>query len=69
MKLKKKEDQSVDTSIFLRWRNEIPMNRVTERKFRADTEEMTIQRLTHLGIYPINNHQTQTLLWKPTSAS
>jgi hypothetical protein len=30
MKLKKKEDQSVDTSIFLRTWNKIPMEEVTE---------------------------------------
>jgi hypothetical protein len=29
---------------------------------------MTIQRLPHLGIHLINNHQTQTLLWMPTRA-
>ena len=38
MNLKKKEDQSVDTSIFLTWRNKIPMEGVTETKFRAETE-------------------------------
>jgi hypothetical protein len=27
-----------------------------------------IQRLPHLGIHPIYNHQTQTLLWMSTSA-
>jgi hypothetical protein len=27
---------------------------------------MTIQKLPHLGIHPINNHQTQTLLQMPT---
>jgi hypothetical protein len=27
---------------------------------------MTIQRLSHLGIHPIDNHQTQTHLWMPT---
>jgi hypothetical protein len=37
------------------------MEGVTETKFRAEPEEKTIQRLPHLGIYPINNHQTQTL--------
>jgi hypothetical protein len=37
------------------------MEGVTESKFRADLEGMTIQRLPHLGIYPISNHQTQTL--------
>ena len=68
MNLKKKEDQSVDTSIFLTWGNKIPMEGVTETKFRAETEGMTIQRLPHLGIHPIYSHQTQTLLWMPTSA-
>jgi hypothetical protein len=65
MKLKKKEDQSMDTSVLLRRGNEIPMERVTETKCGAETERMTIQRLPHLGIHPIYNHQT--LLWKPTS--
>jgi hypothetical protein len=37
------------------------MGRVTETKFRAEPEGMAIQRLPHLGIHPINNHQTQTL--------
>ena len=62
MKLKNKEDQSVDTSFFLRMGNKIPMEGVTETKFGAETEGVTIQKLPHLGIYPINNHQTQTLL-------
>jgi hypothetical protein len=68
MKLKKKEDQSVYTPILLRRGNKIPMEGVTETKFRADTEGRTIQRLPylgHLGIYPINNHQNQTQLWMP----
>jgi hypothetical protein len=29
------------------------MEGVTEKKFRAETEEMTIQRRPHLGIHPI----------------
>jgi hypothetical protein len=29
---------------------------------------MTIQKLTHLEIHPINNHHNQTLLWMPTRA-
>jgi hypothetical protein len=66
MKLKKKEDQSVDTSILLRMGNKIPMEVITETKFRAETEERTIQRLPHLGLHPINNHQTQTLLHMST---
>jgi hypothetical protein len=62
MKLKKKEDQSVDTLILLRRENKIPREGVTETKFGAETEGRTIQKLPYLGIYAINNHQTQTLL-------
>jgi hypothetical protein len=47
MKLKKKEDQSVDTSFLLRMGNKVPMKRVTETKFRAEPEETTIRRLPH----------------------
>jgi hypothetical protein len=43
-------------------RNKIPMEEITETKFRAETAGRTIQRLPHLGIHPINSHQTQTLL-------
>ena len=68
MKLKKKEDKSVDTLILLRRGNKIAMEEVTETNFRAETEERTIQRLPHLGIHLIYNHQTQTHLWMPTSA-
>ena len=68
MKLKKKEDQSVDTSILLRRGNKIPMEGVTETKFGSKTEGMTILRLPHLRIHPINNHQTQTLWQMPTRA-
>jgi hypothetical protein len=53
MKLKKKEDQSVDSSILLRSGNKIPMEGVTEKKCGAETEEMTIQSLPHLGVHPI----------------
>jgi hypothetical protein len=62
MKLKKKEDQSVDTSILLRIGNKIPIEGVTETEFGAEMEGRTIQRLPLLGIPPINCHQTQTLL-------
>ena len=64
----KKEDQSVDTSILLRRGNKIPMEGVTETKCEAETEGMTIQWLSHLGIHPINNHQNHLLLWIPTRA-
>jgi hypothetical protein len=65
MKLKKKEDQSVDTWSLLRMENKIHMEGVTETKFGAETEGKTIQRLPHLGIYPMYNHQFQTLLHMP----
>ena len=38
MKLKKKEDQSVDTSFLLRMGNKMPMEGVKETKFAAETE-------------------------------
>jgi hypothetical protein len=61
MKLKKKEDYSVDTLFLLRMGSKISMEGVTETKLRAEPEGMNIQRLPHLGIHPINNHQTQSL--------
>jgi hypothetical protein len=39
MKLKKKEDQSVDNLFPLRMWNNITMEGLTETKFRAETEE------------------------------
>jgi hypothetical protein len=74
MKLKKKGDQSVDTSILLRRGNKISMEKVTETKCGAETEGKTIQRLPHLGIHLINKHQdkkhSQTkLLWMSTRTS
>ena len=62
MKLKNKEDQSVDTLILIRRGNKIPMEGVTKTKCYTETEGMTIHRLPHLGIHSIYNHQTQTLL-------
>jgi hypothetical protein len=52
MKLKKKEDKSVDTSFLFRMWNKILMEGVTETKFRGETEGRTIQRLPHLGSIP-----------------
>ena len=42
MKLKKKEDQSVDTLPLLRIGNKTPMEGVTETNFGAETKEWTI---------------------------
>jgi hypothetical protein len=65
MKLKKKEDQSVNTSFLLTMGNKIHMEGVTETKFGAEMEGKTIQSLPHQGIHLINNYQTQTLLHMP----
>jgi hypothetical protein len=51
MKLKKKKDHCVNTLFLLRRGDKIPMERVTETKFGAETEGRTIQRLHHLGIH------------------
>jgi hypothetical protein len=68
MKLKKKEDQSVDASVLLKRGNKILKGGNMVTKCGTETEEKSIQRLPHLGIHPIYNHQTQTLLRMPTSA-
>jgi hypothetical protein len=68
MKLKKKEDQSVDVSALLRRGKKILTGRNMETKCGAETEGKAIQRLLHLGIHPIYSHQTQTLLQIPRSA-
>jgi hypothetical protein len=65
MKLKKKEEQSVDNSPLLRIRNKTPMEGVTETKFGAETKGWTIQTLPHPGVHPIISHQTQTLMHMP----
>jgi hypothetical protein len=45
-KIKKMEEQSVDTSFLLRIQNIIPMKGVTETKLGAKIKAWTIQRLT-----------------------
>jgi hypothetical protein len=57
MKLRKKEDQSIDTLFLLRMGNKIHMEGVTEPTFAAKLEGKTIQRLPHPGIHPILDHQ------------
>jgi hypothetical protein len=53
MKLKKQEDQRIDTSVLLRRRNKISMGGYKETKCRAETEGKALQRLSHLGLHPI----------------
>jgi hypothetical protein len=67
-KTQEEKDRSVDTLSLLRRGNKIPLEGVTETKCGAEAEGMTMQRLSYLGIHPIYYHQTQTLLWRPTSA-
>ena len=62
MKPKKKKDQSVDVSVLLRRGNKILTGRNMETKCGAETEGTAIQRLPHVGIYPIHSHQTHILL-------
>jgi hypothetical protein len=59
MKLKKKEDQNMGALVLVRKGNKILMGANTETKCGAETEGKTIQRLPHLGIHPIYNHQTR----------
>ena len=58
-KIKKNKNQREDPSFLPRMGSKIPMEGVTETKFRAERVEKTIQSLPHLGIHPINNHQTR----------
>jgi hypothetical protein len=62
MKLKKNEDQSVDTLSLLRIGNKIPMSGVTETKFGAETKGWTIYWLPYPGIHPIISLQRLTPL-------
>jgi hypothetical protein len=52
-KIKKREDQWVDTLFLLRIQNKIPLKGVTETRFGAKMKGYTIQRLTHPEIHPI----------------
>jgi hypothetical protein len=64
-KIKKRDNQWVDTSFLLRIGNKITTREVTETKFGAKTKGWTIQRLPHPGIHPIISHQTQKVLHMP----
>jgi hypothetical protein len=68
MKLKKKEDQCLGASVFLRMENKILIGANMKKKYGAETEGKAIQRVPHLVIHPIYSHQMQTLLWMPISA-
>jgi hypothetical protein len=59
MKLKKKEDQNVDTSPLLRIGDKTLLEGVTETKFGAEKKGWTIQRLPHPGT-PFHNQPPNT---------
>jgi hypothetical protein len=59
IKLKKKEDQSVDILTLLRRVYKIPIEGVSETKCGAETEGMSIQRLPHMGILDVHFHWTE----------
>ena len=63
MKLKRREDQSVDAFVLLRRVSKILMGGHTDTEYGVKTKGVTIQRLFHLGIHPIYSHQTWMLLW------
>jgi len=58
VKLKKKEDQSVNASVLLRRSNKILKGGNSETKPGAETEGKVIQRLPYLGIHLIYRRQT-----------
>jgi hypothetical protein len=68
MKLKKKDDQSVNVLVLLIRDNKLLTGANIEKNCGAETEGKAIQRLPHLRIYPTYSLQTQTLLWIPKSS-
>ena len=58
MKLKKKEEQNMDTLVLHRTGNKIPTEGDTEKKCGAEFEGKTIQRLPYLGIHLIDSYKT-----------
>jgi hypothetical protein len=65
MKIKKNEEQSVDTLPLLRIGDKTPMEGVRAVKFGAETKGWTIQRLPHLVIHPIISLQMVIPLHTP----
>jgi hypothetical protein len=68
MKLKKKEDQSVDASVILKRGNKMLTEENIETKCREETEGKAIHRLPYLEIHPIYSSQIRMPLWMPGSA-
>ena len=62
MKLQKKGDQSVDTSVLLRRRKKIVTGINMETKCGAEIEGKAIQKLLHLGINHIYSPNPDTIV-------
>jgi hypothetical protein len=67
MHLKKREDQSIDASVFLRKGRKILRRGNIETQCSVETEGKAIYRLLHLGIHPYTVTK-QTLLGLPRKA-
>ena len=68
MKLKKKEDPSMDTPVLLRRGDKKPTGGYTKTSVEQRLKERPSRDCLTWGIHPIYSHQTQTLLWMPRSA-
>ena len=55
-------DQSVGALVPLRRGTKYLQKQKMEIKYGTETELKAIQRLSYLGIHPMNSHQTLTLL-------
>jgi hypothetical protein len=62
MKLRKNEDQGVDTLPLFGIGSKVAMEGATETEFGAETKGWTILRPPYLGIHPIISLQTLTPL-------
>jgi hypothetical protein len=62
MKLKKKENQSVDTSVLFSSANKIPMVGDTETNCGAESEGKDSQRLPQMWNHSVYSYQTQRVL-------
>jgi len=70
LKLKKKDEQSVNASVLLEGETKVVTGENMETKFGAETEGKAIQRLPHLGIQPIYiQPPNPTILLMPRNSS
>jgi hypothetical protein len=68
MKLKKKEDQTVDALVLLRRGKIYSREKIRRQSVEQRLKERPSRDCPTWGIHPIYSHQTQTLLEMPRSA-